>query len=1004
MIPCGTCVLWDLNHHVQARHASSVTSSSVVTTVVTFQGGLDIQGKLIIDIPDDEGVTPKVHIRSTWIVVQGVLEMSANQKRVTGTPDIQITMFGEGEFSLSAFPQNQHACGGPHSECDIGSKPIVIAGGQVILNGLASSDDSSSDESMPTWVPVVDVSSTALLMDPQQYGEQQESSSIATAPLLLDCPSNGILMDTRDFSRTMYTYSATLGTHWQLLEESNNNALRVYRRAHAQHGLQIDLQDIRHCLDTHTTYLLTLRIRLFQEGVAKGTPTNCATNHTQCLELQGDTMTCDFVRSVGNSKWKEQESHQYRMGEELTISMIDIQFDKHELLADNTHQALLLNGVAPGIEIHLLEWTLRAAPLIDTSSRRGNLVPFNGDAESVGLSPYPFSTNNPNTHITVVQDEETPFNHYFQITGRKFALHGMGMMMDMDEDWNDVGLSWALPDHGASAGFQEGALYRMHADVRVHTLMDSSRPIVMEISIRSRRHGDLEDVYATLVTCPSSHNEWVSCDGEFRVPAHLMDDPQNTLRYDVLFETLGTFSMDYDIDNLSFELAEGPLNRLIVSDAVHGYWAAGAEILITSHSLDWEDHQVLRIVNVEPHDSPEGLVRLQVDGAIRRPTTLQDNEHYATEVALLSRNIVFDGGQQQPSLLSSSPDDSSSQQQQQRGAHMIVLHTPNVAQTIQGVEFSNFGQEGVRDRYPIHFDNCGDVSGSIVSKNTIRQSQQRCLVIHSTNNVLVEENIAFDTAGHCFVLDSGLEVGNTFRKNLGALTRKVETLMPPYDDDDDETTATATNNGDGQQQETDDTPATFWISNPSNDYEGNVATGSQGHAFWMELRPEPRGPHVIMDTPEDDMNPQTMPLTMFRNNVAHSNMEQALKITNYKPLQQAVVSGFRSYLHPKNSHGLDLSSSTENVVFVNAISDVDIWEGLNNNTSVQLRNTSVIKYPTTPKTAAHDETNNNLTTAALFDVSDYLEQQNTPPTVQLAKNLRRPITATPSSVFNLAKV
>jgi hypothetical protein len=41
---------------------------------------------------------------------------------------------------------------------------------------------------------------------------------------------------------------------------------------------------------------------------------------------------------------------------------------------------------------------------------------------------------------------------------------------------------------------------------------------------------------------------------------------------------------------------------------------------------------------------------------------------------------------------------------------VVVLHTPNVAQTIKGVEFSKFGQHDVPDRYPIHFDNCGDIS------------------------------------------------------------------------------------------------------------------------------------------------------------------------------------------------------------------------------------------------------------------------------------------------------
>jgi hypothetical protein len=95
---------------------------------------------------------------------------------------------------------------------------------------------------------------------------------------------------------------------------------------------------------------------------------------------------------------------------------------------------------------------------------------------------------------------------------------------------------------------------------------------------------DMDDAYATLVTCPHSQNEWVSCDGEFRVPAHLMDDQEHTLGYEVLFETLGTFTVDYDVDHLSFELAEGPLNRLIVSDAVQHHSVAGAEVLLTSRT------------------------------------------------------------------------------------------------------------------------------------------------------------------------------------------------------------------------------------------------------------------------------------------------------------------------------------------------------------------------------------------------------------------------------------
>ena len=62
---------------------------------------------------------------------------------------------------------------------------------------------------------------------------------------------------------------------------------------------------------------------------------------------------------------------------------------------------------------------------------------------------------------------------------------------------------------------------------------------------------------------------------------------------------------------------------------------------------------------------------------------------------------------------------------------------------------------------------CSDVSGSIVRKNLVRSSGQRCVVIHQSDNVTIEENVAFGHRGHCFMLEDGVEEGNVFRKNLG---------------------------------------------------------------------------------------------------------------------------------------------------------------------------------------------------------------------------------------------
>jgi hypothetical protein len=209
----------------------------------------------------------------------------------------------------------------------------------------------------------------------------------------------------------------------------------------------------------------------------------------------------------------------------------------------------------------------------------------------------------------------------------------------------------------------------------------------------------------------------------------------------------------YDVVYDDGDVTEYP-SVIVVDDLVKGKWVKGAEILITSHTREWNGHQVRTIKKVS--DSPRrSYVQLELDAPIHRPTTWLESRDFAVEVALLSRNIVFEGG---------------ADKVDQHGGHFMVMNTPKVPQTLVGVDFKNFGQQGTLGRYPIHVHFCGDLTGSIVAKNTIRQSNQRCIVVHGTDKLLVQENVAFDTKGHCFMLEDGIETGNKFIRNLGVLT------------------------------------------------------------------------------------------------------------------------------------------------------------------------------------------------------------------------------------------
>ena len=84
---------------------------------------------------------------------------------------------------------------------------------------------------------------------------------------------------------------------------------------------------------------------------------------------------------------------------------------------------------------------------------------------------------------------------------------------------------------------------------------------------------------------------------------------------------------------------------------------------------------------------------------------------------------------------------------------------------------------------PIHFHHSGNVDGSVIRKNVVRDSDQRCIVVHGTSHVLVENNVAYDHRGHCFIAsEDGYETDNNFKDNLGARTKKGANLPGTSDD------------------------------------------------------------------------------------------------------------------------------------------------------------------------------------------------------------------------------
>jgi hypothetical protein len=230
---------------------------------------------------------------------------------------------------------------------------------------------------------------------------------------------------------------------------------------------------------------------------------------------------------------------------------------------------------------------------------------------------------------------------------------------------------------------------------------------------------------------------------------------------------------------------------------------------------------------------------------------------------------------------------------------------------VEGVELTRMGQHLHLARYPIHWHINGDAQGQYIKNSAIHDTYNRCVTVHGTHNLLVENNVAYNTVGHCYFMEDGVETGNHFIHNLGIQT-KCHPTKP----------CVATNLGipsdpgdfSGQQSEdvllpSDNTAATFWITNPSNDYIDNVAAGSDSTGFWVSLAEHPTGAFEGTEVSANTW-PRRMPFGEFRGNTAHSNFDGFMFDRNAGPDGTFSVTGssHTAYADPADENSQPLET------------------------------------------------------------------------------------------------
>ena len=298
------------------------------------------------------------------------------------------------------------------------------------------------------------------------------------------------------------------------------------------------------------------------------------------------------------------------------------------------------------------------------------------------------------------------------------------------------------------------------------------------------------------------------------------------------------------------QTAEAGSSRIEVLDA--SGWKVGDQIVLASTDFDPRQAETRHISALSGNS-----ITLDQPLEFMHYGEITYNVDERGEVGVLTRNIKVQGSVDAAGSFF--------------GGHIMAMDGSTM--TVSGVELTRMGQHLTLARYPIHWHINGDVRGQYIKNSAIHNTYNRCVTIHGTDNLRVENNVTYNTVGHCFFMEDGIETGNQLVNNLGIQTKCHPTLecVPtnlgiPSDP-----------GGQGQQSEnvllpSDNTAATFWITNPSNDYIGNVAAGSDSTGFWFSLPEHPNGAFLGTEIAENTW-PRRMPQGLFRGNVAHSNFD-----------------------------------------------------------------------------------------------------------------------------------
>ncbi|MGL4576519.1 MAG: G8 domain-containing protein, partial [Burkholderiaceae bacterium] len=311
-------------------------------------------------------------------------------------------------------------------------------------------------------------------------------------------------------------------------------------------------------------------------------------------------------------------------------------------------------------------------------------------------------------------------------------------------------------------------------------------------------------------------------------------------------------------------------NSITLKDDMSTQWRAGDQLVIAPSSFEAEEYEVVTVTGVTAK-TINFTPALKYTHWGELQTFEGKTLDQRAAVGLLTRNLVVRGGDDSDAI--------------NFGGHTMIMAGGKAQVT--GVEFFKMGQRGLPGRYPLHWHLAGDRQGDFAKNNTVRNSFQRAMVLHGTDNLLLEGNVAFDITNHAFVwAEDGNEKNNRLIKNLAVFNKnpKASEFAFPVN-----------NNLLGNSGQSEFRSGSFWGRSFAHTFIGNIAAGSvDGFGFFFDRF----SADIVGDTEGSGL--------VFEDNIAHSN---------YRP----GAGGVAAEIYPEATfgHGLmtttNLNSKTEHV-------------------------------------------------------------------------------------------